>query len=251
MADWFKIYENDLDEMRLQWAIGEMPEVLNVWIVLLSEACRHKDGTLSGYSQDFELFGISKRINVNALLVNKAIELLVKISYLERTKDGGLLIRKWSEKQSEYCQKRAKENKTKTTDNVPTVSGHSPDNVVLEEKRRDEIKENNSPLRGVAILVLEHLNSQAGTGYRNADGTLQPIIDRLKSGATLEDCKLVIDSQTREWKGGDYEKYLRPETLFRAKKFEGYLGQAKRVPAVPQVTVEGGVMSAHSSWGKA
>lgn len=154
MADWFKFYENDLDEMRLQWAIGEMPEVLNVWIVLLSEACRHKDGTLSGYNDDFELFAISKRLNITPPLVNKALSLLIKINYVERQQDGSLFIRKWMERQSEYCQKRTKlqnqtgenhwtkQNRTKNNgkelDSVPTVSRQYPDSVGQEERRGDK-----------------------------------------------------------------------------------------------------------------
>lgn len=153
MADWFKIYENDIDEMRLQWAIGELPEVLPVWIVLLSEACRHKDGTLSGYCQDFELFGISKRVNVSIPKVNLAIELLLKISYLKRMDDKSLLIRKWDEKQSEYCQRKtAMQNqkgennpnhtskRTKTPESVGTVSGQCPERLGQEERRGEEIR---------------------------------------------------------------------------------------------------------------
>lgn len=148
MADWFKIYENDLDEMRLQWAIGECPEVIGVWVVLLSEACRHKSGTLSGYKEDFELFGISKRINVSVPKVNQGIELLIKINYLKRTDDGSLLIRKWSDKQSEYCQKLTKlqnqsgdnhhTKRTKNRDTVGTVSGQTPESVGQEERRGEE-----------------------------------------------------------------------------------------------------------------
>lgn len=151
MADWFKFHENDLDEMRLQWAIHEMPEVLSVWIVLLSEACRHKDGTLSGYNEDFEMFGISKRINVSVPKINESINLLIKIKYVEKLKNGDLLIRKWNERQSEYCQRKtrlqnqtgdnnpnSRLNRTKNTDSVRTLSGHSPDSVGQEERRGEE-----------------------------------------------------------------------------------------------------------------
>ena len=40
-----------------------------------------------------------------------------------------------------------------------------------------------------------------------------------------DDFKRVIDTKTAEWKGTDMEQYLRPETLFSASKFEGYLNQ--------------------------
>lgn len=148
MADWFKFYENDIDEMRLQWAIGEAAEVLPVWVALLSEACRHKDGTLSGYCEDFELFALAKRINISVPKVNQSIVLLVKIKYLQRMDDKTLFIRKWDEKQSEYCQRKTRlqnqtgpdhhTKRTKKTDIVPTVSEHSPDSVRQEERRGEE-----------------------------------------------------------------------------------------------------------------
>ena len=41
---------------------------------------------------------------------------------------------------------------------------------------------------------------------------------------TVEDCKHVIDVKYADWYGTDYEKYLRPETLFGS-KFQNYLNQ--------------------------
>ena len=38
----------------------------------------------------------------------------------------------------------------------------------------------------------------------------------------IEDFKTVIDKKSREWIGTEFEKFLRPETLFGT-KFEGYL----------------------------
>ena len=45
---------------------------------------------------------------------------------------------------------------------------------------------------------------------------------RLNEGFTLDNFKTVIDKKCAEWIGTEYEKYLRPETLFGT-KFEGYL----------------------------
>lgn len=72
--------------------------------------------------------------------------------------------------------------------------------------------------------VLVHLNQMAGTSYRPVDSNLRLIEARLKEGATVADMKRVIDAKCAEWKGGDMEKYLRPQTLFNASKFEQYLG---------------------------
>ena len=39
----------------------------------------------------------------------------------------------------------------------------------------------------------------------------------------LDDLKKVIDKKVADWKGTQYQIYLRPETLFNATKFESYI----------------------------
>ena len=48
---------------------------------------------------------------------------------------------------------------------------------------------------------------------------------RLAEGATVDEIKAVIDMKAREWSGTDSAKYLRPETLFNATKYNQYVGQ--------------------------
>jgi len=73
--------------------------------------------------------------------------------------------------------------------------------------------------------LLGFLNRKAEKSFRGVPVNLRPIMARLKEGATVEDCRGVIARKVREWKGTEQEKYLRPETLFGATKFHGYLGQ--------------------------
>lgn len=75
--------------------------------------------------------------------------------------------------------------------------------------------------------VINHLNELAGTRYRptKAD-TIKVITARLKEGYSVDDLKLVVSYKCDEWMGTDMQKYLRPETLFRPSKFEGYLNAA-------------------------
>jgi hypothetical protein len=144
MADWFKFYENDLEEKRLQYAVAQLPEVISVWVGILSEACRHKSDTIRFGSDEVELFGFSRILNVSIPKVNEAINLLAKINYIQREKDSITII-KWHAKQSEYCQKRTKlqnqsgnNNPMVKTNSVGIVSGHSPVNVGQEERRGEE-----------------------------------------------------------------------------------------------------------------
>jgi uncharacterized phage protein (TIGR02220 family) len=79
--------------------------------------------------------------------------------------------------------------------------------------------------------VVEYLNEKIGSKYRpEAKDTVKKIGGRLDEGFTYEDCIKVIDTKVAEWKGDPkMEKFLRPETLFRASKFEGYLNQGAPV----------------------
>ena len=75
--------------------------------------------------------------------------------------------------------------------------------------------------------VIEHLNEVTGKSYDyRRDSSSKPVTARLNEGYTVEDCIKVIDVKASEWLRTDMRKYLRPETLFRASKFESYLQQA-------------------------
>jgi uncharacterized phage protein (TIGR02220 family) len=80
--------------------------------------------------------------------------------------------------------------------------------------------------------VIEYLNLKAGTKYKpNSQKTKDLIKARQNEGFIIEDFYKAIDNKVTEWKGTDWEKFLRPETLF-SNKFEGYLNQ-KVIQALP------------------
>ena len=73
--------------------------------------------------------------------------------------------------------------------------------------------------------VVDYLNQAAGTAFRKTSkDTKKHIRARFNDGYTLDDFKTVIDHKVTEWKGTEFEKFLRPSTLFGS-KFEGYLNQ--------------------------
>ena len=91
----------------------------------------------------------------------------------------------------------------------------------------------NGTRRHDAREILQFLNEKAGRSFRETDTNLRLIEARLKSGATVANCRGVIARKVREW-GQDpkMQKYLRPETLFSATHFESYLGE--RSPVIPE-----------------
>lgn len=86
---------------------------------------------------------------------------------------------------------------------------------------------NTGKLRQVAEGLLKFLNEKAGRSFRPVPATIDPIVCRLRDGATEQDCRAVIARKVREWRGDErMAKYLRPETLFNRTKFESYLGES-------------------------
>lgn len=108
-----------------------------------------------------------------------------------------------------------KENEKKTHQDVNVIVNVN-DNVDVNVKKisLEEIKG-----------IVEYLNIKSNSHYKYSTDKTQTLIKaRIKDGFTLDDFKIVIDKKCEEWLGTDFEKFLRPETLF-SNKFEGYLNQ--------------------------
>jgi len=75
--------------------------------------------------------------------------------------------------------------------------------------------------------IVNYLNSKTNKNFRSTTAkTIKLIKARLNEGYILGDFKKIIDIKTKEWLNSNFEKYLRPETLF-GNKFEGYLNENK------------------------
>ncbi|WP_433867046.1 conserved phage C-terminal domain-containing protein [Ralstonia wenshanensis] len=106
-----------------------------------------------------------------------------------------------------------------------------------QEQEQEQEQEEENPLSGQpddAREILAYLNEKTDSAYRPVDSNLKLIRDRLKSGATVEQVRGVIDAKVAQW-GNDpkMQEFLRPTTLFRASNFEQYLGQLGK-PVVVQ-----------------
>lgn len=76
--------------------------------------------------------------------------------------------------------------------------------------------------------IITYLNQKTDSRFKASTLKTQSLIKaRLKEGYTVNDFYTVIDKKYADWKGTEYEKFLRPETLF-GNKFEGYLNQKIR-----------------------
>ncbi len=91
------------------------------------------------------------------------------------------------------------------------------------EKKKKEVVRMTKKERETAEAVIEYLNQKAETTFSNKGSNIELVVGRMKEGFTMSDFKCVIDNKAKDWKGTDWEKYLRPITLFSKSKFENYL----------------------------
>lgn len=129
------------------------------------------------------------------------------------------------------------ENETKTKENQKEIKAKSNENQKENESKthqdvnvivnvNDNVDVNVNKITIAEIKgIIEYLNIKSNSHYKYSTDKTQTLIKaRIKDGFTLDDFKIVIDKKCEEWLGTDFEKFLRPETLF-SNKFEGYLNQ--------------------------
>jgi len=103
---------------------------------------------------------------------------------------------------------------------------------IRQEEKREEIKD---PMSKPAVIddrvrqVIDLLNSMTGSKYKASTAShAKNISGRLGEGHSVDDLMAVVRFKCQEWlHDPKMAQYLRPETLFQAGKFNGYLTAAK------------------------
>lgn len=98
-----------------------------------------------------------------------------------------------------------------------------------------DIDKGQKPQSDVYEKIIKYLNEKTGSHFKPTSKSTQRLINgRLSENYTIEDFKYVIDVKTNEWKDNTkMSKYLTPDTLFNASKFEKYRNQ--QMPKQPNV----------------
>lgn len=102
-------------------------------------------------------------------------------------------------------------------------------NIIDNTNKNNKIdnKEINKEIRENISLAIDYLNEKTGARYRKDTAQTVRLLRAILQRFTLDDIKKVIDKKCEEWKGTEYETYLRPMTLFGS-KFENYLNSKVR-----------------------
>ena len=145
----------------------------------------------------------------------------------KRSKCGSITKSNENQEENEIKTKEnQKEIKTKSNENQKKNESktHQDVNVIVNVNDNVDVNVNKITLAEIKGII-EYLNIKSNSHYKySTDKTQNLIKARIKDGFTLDDFKIVIDKKCEEWLGTDFEKFLRPETLF-SNKFEGYLNQ--------------------------
>jgi uncharacterized phage protein (TIGR02220 family) len=181
-----------------------------------------EDGVLDGYTRD----ALDESIGFAGFS-----EAMIKVGWLS-TDGESLMVPRFDEHNGQSAKRRSQETQRKRESRKESASDADKMRS-REEKRREEVKPLCPPSADVEDssapeirALIEYLNLKTGSKYRPVPSNTRLIASRLKEGFTLDECKAVVDAKVAEWTGDEkMEPFLRPETLFGAKKFAQYAGR--------------------------
>ncbi len=112
------------------------------------------------------------------------------------------------------------------------VADPYPEAVAVQKQYRTEPLKplSDKPDESIISEVIQYLCEKSGKKFSlKTEATRKFIRARISEGATLEQFKAAVDNQCAQWlTDPKNNKYLRPETLFNASKFEGYVNNTMR-----------------------
>lgn len=234
MADvkWIKLATGLPDNRKIK-QIRKLPDgntIALMWVFLMCLAGETNDDGMVYFTpeipytdemlaDEFDMDINTIRLGITTFQKFGMIEVIDKIICLSswekwQATDGLAVIREQTRKRVAKHREKQKLAACNVTGNVTVTQCNATD--IEEEKELDREKE-------LYSAVVSHLNDKAGTNYKPTTAKTKTAIHaRLSEGFTFEDFKTVIDKKCTEWLGTEFEKFLRPETLFGT-KFEGYL----------------------------
>jgi len=86
--------------------------------------------------------------------------------------------------------------------------------------------------------VITHLNNKAKKNFKEVESNTKLIAGRLSEGYTEQDIISVIDKKIKDKWFIENPKYLRPETLFNATKFQTYIQETESKPKYESTLIE-------------
>ena len=212
-----KKYFIALDEMTL--------DEIEIWKLL----CRYSnyDTDVAGYTVNQLVVGADKRLNLTTQKVRTILKKFEKEGYIQfltsgsKGKESTLKIALKDKLFNQQQSNNYSTNKNEELQQVEDIKQQQSNNNVTTLSKKKE-KDN------IYSLVIDYLNSKANTKFKASTKNTQSYINaRVRENYKLEDFIIVIDVKCDDWLGTEWERYLRPATLFGT-KFENYLNEANK-----------------------
>lgn len=240
---WIKITVDMFDNRKIKH-LRKLPDgnnIVLIWVMLLTMAGRCNASGMIFLTENIPYTPkmLADELDFEESTVRLALRALEDLGMVVTSSDGVLAVPGWGEYQNiegmelireqnrirkqRYDAKQKLLSNGNVTGNVTVTESNAADIDKDKESDIDKDKEKET----IYKAVVDYLNERAGTKYRANTGKTKSCINaRVSEGFTLEDFRTVIEKKCQEWIGTEYEKYLRPETLFGT-KFEGYLNARK------------------------
>jgi predicted phage replisome organizer/uncharacterized phage protein (TIGR02220 family) len=223
----------DDEKIKLIEAMPDRDTILIIWIKLLAQAgkCNATGYLLLNQNIPYTDEMLSTIFNRPLGTVRMALEIFNKFGMIDM-EDDTFHVTNWEKHQNIEGMEKIKEktrervarhraNKKLLLESNVTCNATVTESNALDIDIELDIEKEST----IYSPVISYLNEKAGTKYKSSTQKTKDLIKaRLNDGFVLDDFKKVIDNKVSEWKGTEWEKFLRPETLF-SNKFEGYLNQ--------------------------
>ncbi len=232
---WIKLTTDMFDNRKIKH-LRKLPEgnnIVLIWIMLLTMAGRCNAGGMIFLTENipYTTKMLADELDFEENTVKLALEALSQLNMIVSDNSGYFSVSGWQEHQNiEGMEKIREQNRIRKQRQrelkkqmcLPNVSRDS-HGTVTQSHATDKDKEEDIRYKELYNNIVEHLNQKAGTKFKPTTAKTKTAIHaRLSEGFSFDDFITVIDKKCAEWTGTEYEKYLRPETLFGT-KFEGYL----------------------------
>ena len=249
---WIKIVTDIFDDEKIQ-LIEAMPEadsIIVIWFKLLCMAGKQNNGGVFMLNDkiaftDEMLSTIFRRPLNTVRLALSTFEQFGMVEIINNT----ITIPSWGKHQNLEGIENAREktrqrvaayrerqrqltagNVTERNGNVTVTQTDKDIDIDKEEDKEIDIEDKSGkPPRAQKTETYKHiidfLNEKAGTNFKaTSEATQKSINARLNEGFTVEDFETVIIKKCAGWMGTEWQKFLRPSTLFGT-KFESYLNE--------------------------
>lgn len=110
---------------------------------------------------------------------------------------------------------------------IPDIKPDRKTYIMSSSKNPDSLSKDKELKHPQDVLILNKLNKSAGKNFKILESNLKEIRARLKE-YTPEELERVIEYKVKQWKNDkEWNKYLRPSTLFNATKCAAYVEESR------------------------